>query len=359
MLGTTVRLVATVLTGLALSAPAMAANITWTPAAQITSDADVVTVGTLDRAYNFGAGGVTDTTVNGVTFTAFPSPGIRRPSRLANTSITGTTGQNIVNAFNGYSSGNPPYSLLSAGYKSLISTGVYNDGGALDPHPERVDGRPAVPGPDVRERLAVLLCQPHRGRDGREHGHPPLQHDRLGRRPRPIHDRHVHGGQHQPSHHLRQLRFRPGPGLPVADRAGADFPRLPRTGGNGLPGPSPPATAPARGRGTWGRPGSAGTRVEGQTFRIDQGPRHQAGGFFCPATVRTSPCRVASASDLGARVIRNPLDSCAAAVRSRKRLRGTAGAGDSSIAWTLRRRRRLSRPGRRVATPQAVAIPIG
>jgi hypothetical protein len=97
------------------------ADINWGSPQQITGDSDVSTNGTLIGAFNIGDTGVPSTTVNGVTFQSFPAPG-----------GAGTSGNFIMTpggggVFNSNTSGGsalPPFSNLSSGYQSLLSSYV-------------------------------------------------------------------------------------------------------------------------------------------------------------------------------------------------------------------------------------------
>lgn len=94
---------------------ASAALITWGSATTISGDTDVSTSGTLVGAFNIGGTGVPSTTVNGVTFQSF---------------VVGTTGGTAGNfalsgsgiLINASDSTSPPFSNLSAAYKTLLAT---------------------------------------------------------------------------------------------------------------------------------------------------------------------------------------------------------------------------------------------
>ncbi len=87
-----------------------AASITWGAPQQISGDSDVMTNGTLDRAYGLGSSG---DTVNGVTFG----------------SILPTDSTNISGLINNGTFGSGP---LSGPYANLVSNGIYdNDSGSI------------------------------------------------------------------------------------------------------------------------------------------------------------------------------------------------------------------------------------
>ena len=94
-----------------------AGTINWSGAQTISGDSDVRTDGTLAGAFNIGASGVGATTVNGVTFAGFPVRGTS--SSYGNFTFTLSTG---FGAVNGNTSTNPPFSLLSAPYQTLLSS---------------------------------------------------------------------------------------------------------------------------------------------------------------------------------------------------------------------------------------------
>ena len=103
-----------------IASPARAANINWGVGAQdITGDSDVSTNGSLIGAFNFSDTGPS-ATVNGVTFQSFAVPN--------NTTNSATMGNFTINSAGNFqsrntnaSSGNAPFSNLSAGYQALLS----------------------------------------------------------------------------------------------------------------------------------------------------------------------------------------------------------------------------------------------
>jgi len=102
---------------LALCGAAHAAPIVWNAATNISGDSDVSTDGTLVNAVNLGAAGVAATTVNGVLF---------NPLLMTGTSVLSGNFTFAIpigfSAFNGAGAPNPPFSILSAPYKALLST---------------------------------------------------------------------------------------------------------------------------------------------------------------------------------------------------------------------------------------------
>jgi hypothetical protein len=98
-----------------------AANIVWGSPQQITGDTDVSTQGTLIGAFNVGDTGVPSTTVNGVTFQSFAAPGGNGSS--GNFTMT-AGGGGVFNSNTDGGSTMPPFSNLSAGYQTLLSSYV-------------------------------------------------------------------------------------------------------------------------------------------------------------------------------------------------------------------------------------------
>ena len=102
-----------------------AATITWTTPVTISSDTDVNTLGSLDRAYDMVGGAVT---INGVSFTSWTGGG---------TAPDGKTTINFagLNSAGGtsFSGSAAPFTGLSANYQTLLETGYYeNTGSAAD-----------------------------------------------------------------------------------------------------------------------------------------------------------------------------------------------------------------------------------
>jgi hypothetical protein len=99
-------------------ADAQAAVVSWLGPTNISGDADVSTNGSLVAAFNVGGPGVADTTVNGVTFTGLAVSG---PSVTSgNFTLAIASGEFASN--NDVGSPSPPFSSLSAGYQSMLST---------------------------------------------------------------------------------------------------------------------------------------------------------------------------------------------------------------------------------------------
>ncbi len=103
--------------------PANAAAILFTPAVTISGDSDVSTTGTLNLAYNFGTTGITATTVNGVTFAAY-----NVGAQPSDTAITSTFTPDLAGSTGGFTSTSNPYNSLSASYKTLLSSAIYQGG---------------------------------------------------------------------------------------------------------------------------------------------------------------------------------------------------------------------------------------
>jgi PEP-CTERM motif len=101
------------------------ATISWGVGAQaISGDTDVSTVGTLVNAYNLGDSGVTFTTVNGVTFTAFAFPGYASDSTTINVgNYTFTENDNVLNSYNDLGTTTGDFAALSPSYRALLSSG--------------------------------------------------------------------------------------------------------------------------------------------------------------------------------------------------------------------------------------------
>jgi hypothetical protein len=102
-----------------------AAPITWGSSSTISSDADVSTLGSLDRAFNLGGTGVPVTTVNGVTFASFAYTSGSSVT-VGNTSLVGTGGMGADNAAFGFAA--PPFSSLSSNYQTLLQSAIFANG---------------------------------------------------------------------------------------------------------------------------------------------------------------------------------------------------------------------------------------
>lgn len=96
---------------------AHAALITWGAPQNISGDSDVSMAGTFVGALNIGIAGVSPTTVNGVTFNPLIFNGSSVTSGIFNFSTAGSlAGTNAAGSFN------PPFSLLSSPYRTLLSS---------------------------------------------------------------------------------------------------------------------------------------------------------------------------------------------------------------------------------------------
>jgi hypothetical protein len=112
---------------IALNATTQAAAVTinWNSAQNITGDSDVSTTGSLLYAYNLGAAGVADTTVNGVTFTSGPLSAFGNSVSFGQTTLNETPG--YLYAYNNLGTGSGAFTSLSSSYKSLLGSGIYAD----------------------------------------------------------------------------------------------------------------------------------------------------------------------------------------------------------------------------------------
>lgn len=106
---------------LAASTPHVdAANVNWGAPQGISSASDVSTNGTLVGAANLGDTGVPSATVNGVTFQSLAAPlGNGSSGIFAITTVGGGSADN-----SGGASANAPFTTLSAGYQTLLSSFV-------------------------------------------------------------------------------------------------------------------------------------------------------------------------------------------------------------------------------------------
>ena len=103
---------------------AQSAPITWSSATNISGDTNVVTTGSLVRAFNLGTTGVQSTTVNGVTFDPFAVPNDLGTGSVTNGNFTlgfrgGREANNTI-----FGSSSAPFSSLSSSYKSLLESGA-------------------------------------------------------------------------------------------------------------------------------------------------------------------------------------------------------------------------------------------
>lgn len=97
--------------------------VTWGAAQNISGDSDVNTNGNLVYAYNLGASGVTDTTVNGVQFSAWAFPPSSPPISVTTIgSVSFIESFGILESYNtlGTTTGN--FSGLSSAYQAMLST---------------------------------------------------------------------------------------------------------------------------------------------------------------------------------------------------------------------------------------------
>ena len=118
-------LLASIVVSARLETTASAAPIVWGSPQNISGDSDVSTTGTLLYAYNFGSLSVASTTVNGVTFSAFPLPdstGPGTPVTVDSVSISESPG--FLYGNNSFSSGSAPFVNLSTAYKNLLGSGA-------------------------------------------------------------------------------------------------------------------------------------------------------------------------------------------------------------------------------------------
>jgi hypothetical protein len=103
----------------------VAATIFWNGAQNITDDSDVSTFGSLVDAFNLGASGVPDATVNGVTFTAFVFPtafDFNSTVSSGNYNFT-ETGPGELTSYNNLGTVSGAYFGLSPGYQILAGSG--------------------------------------------------------------------------------------------------------------------------------------------------------------------------------------------------------------------------------------------
>ncbi|MGC8553825.1 MAG: hypothetical protein ACP5O7_13345 [Phycisphaerae bacterium] len=107
-------------------APANAALITWSPAADVSAPADVSTTGTLVEAYSFSnaTGAATSPDVNGVTFTGVAATGKNSVSFGSNGDTLAATnpGTSNVDGYNGFLY---PSAITDTGYRSLLTSAAY------------------------------------------------------------------------------------------------------------------------------------------------------------------------------------------------------------------------------------------
>ena len=110
----------------AAAVSAQAGFVTWSSAQTISDDSDVSTAGTLVVAHNLGTFGNASATVNGVTFTPFAT------STTSNTlgDVTLSAATPILGNNTDFGEINPPFSLLSPGYQTLLQSGSFTTSAA-------------------------------------------------------------------------------------------------------------------------------------------------------------------------------------------------------------------------------------
>lgn len=122
----TIRRFVTVAATVALSAlalsntpqPALAAVINWGSAQSITGVSDVITTGTLFASANFAG---SNTTVNGVTFNAFPITGGGTSATVGNIGLVAAVGTGTGFVPASLTSSSPPWVDLPANYQNLLA----------------------------------------------------------------------------------------------------------------------------------------------------------------------------------------------------------------------------------------------
>lgn len=95
--------------------------ITWGSPTNISGDTNVSTSGTLVAAFNMNGPAAT---VNGVTFASWTFTSNTTSTTLGN--FTFSESSHIL-AYSGLGAGSPPFSNLSSGYQSLLSTAISSD----------------------------------------------------------------------------------------------------------------------------------------------------------------------------------------------------------------------------------------
>ena len=103
---------------------AVAQPITWGTATNISGDSDVVTTGTLVTAVNFGAPGVGATTVNGITFSAFPVTNLAGQSSGPTFGVRVQESPGDLTSSNTINSGTGAFNALSSDYRTLLGSAV-------------------------------------------------------------------------------------------------------------------------------------------------------------------------------------------------------------------------------------------
>ena len=98
-------------------------SITWQPSQSISGDSDVNTQGSLLYAYNVGASGVSDATVNGVAFLAYAFPADYTTNTVTVGSVSMTESPGYLVSSNTLGGGSAPFTSLTSGYQALLGSG--------------------------------------------------------------------------------------------------------------------------------------------------------------------------------------------------------------------------------------------
>jgi hypothetical protein len=106
------------------------APITWSSPSTIAADTDVSTSGTLVAAYNIGGPLVTSTTINGVTFSAFPIVDGGTSTTSGPLTVAGFSNEPMSTA-GGTGSGNAPFANLSGNYQAMLGDAVQKSSGTF------------------------------------------------------------------------------------------------------------------------------------------------------------------------------------------------------------------------------------
>ena len=113
---------------------AEAALFSWGAATNISGNSDVLTTGSLVGAFNVGDGGVASTTVNGVAFSPFAVNSTGGPVSNVTVGNFNLSTPDLFQSDNSlYGSGSTPFSLLSASYKTLLSSATIVSNLVIDP----------------------------------------------------------------------------------------------------------------------------------------------------------------------------------------------------------------------------------
>lgn len=100
------------------------AEVTWSSAATISGNGDVLTTGARVYAVNIGSSSISPATVNGVTFDALVFPDLEAASQsLTVGSITFTESPDYLSPALDLHSAANPFASLSADYRALLSSG--------------------------------------------------------------------------------------------------------------------------------------------------------------------------------------------------------------------------------------------